>query len=154
MDTSFRLAAAQYKQVLPALSHGARVVRLYRRALKTQYSWAVDRQVFIGEAEKLRAAFDKHAALEPTSAKAMALLKAGEAKLVDYTPPDKYICAYMPGGSLYMRNPPLPLHVCHDGHVPEGATEGVRNPDMTLVVEGEKGTTGAVLIDQHSKSMS
>ncbi|KAK7248779.1 NADH dehydrogenase ubiquinone 1 beta [Aureococcus anophagefferens] len=133
MDTSFRLAAAQYKQVLPALSHGARVVRLYRRALKTQYSWAVDRQVFIGEAEKLRAAFDKHAALEPSSAKAMALLKAGEAKLVDYTHPDKYICAYMPGG---------------------GATEGVRNPDMTLVVEGEKGTAGAVLIDQHSKSMS
>ncbi|KAH8059377.1 hypothetical protein JL722_5403 [Aureococcus anophagefferens] len=84
----------------------------------------------------------------------MALLKAGEAKLVDYTHPDKYICAYMPGGSLYMRNPPLPLHVCHDGHVPEGATEGVRNPDMTLVVEGEKGTAGAVLIDQHSKSMS
>lgn len=154
MDASFRLAAAQYKQVLPLLSHSQRVVRLYRAALKTQAAWAVDRQVFIAEADKMRSAFDSHAGLDAKSARAQELLKAGEAKLYEYTHPDRYIVAYLPGGSLYMRNPPLPLHVCHDGHVPEGATEEFRNPDMTRVVEGEKGTVGQVLIDQHSKSMS
>ena len=153
MSKSFREAAAQYMQVKPTLTHGARVCRLYRAALKTQCSWAVDRNVFCEEADKLRAAFDKHAALDATSAKAKALLAAGEEKLWNLEHPDRYICAYMPGGSLYMRYPPLPLHVVHDGAVPEGATESFRNPDLTRVDESSKSGAGRVLIDQYSKRM-
>ena len=101
----------------------------------------------------MRAAFDANAALPADGRQAILLVEAGEEKLYEYTHPDRYICAYLPGGSLYMRNPPLPLHVVHDGHVPAGATETFRNPDMTVVVEGEKGTVGQVLVDQHSKRM-
>mmetsp|Transcript_17153 Transcript_17153/g.51203 ORF Transcript_17153/g.51203 Transcript_17153/m.51203 type:complete len:163 (+) Transcript_17153:178-666(+) len=151
MDASFRAAAAQYMQKAPTLTHAQRVIRLYRQSLKTQNSWAVDRQVFIAEADKLRAAFDANK--NATGARATALLEKGEEKLWESSHPDRYIAAYLPGGSLYMRNPPLPLHVCHDGHVPEGAHEEFRNPDMTKVVEGEKGTVGQVLVDQHSKRM-
>ena len=153
MDASFRAAAAQYMQKAPTLTHSQRVVRLYRQGLKTQNSWCVDRAVFLEEADKMRARFDKHAHLPENSAQAKSLLKAGEEKLWEMSHPDRYICAYMPGGSLYMRNPPLSLHVCHDGHIPEGAEETFRNPDLTRVVEGEKGTVGQVLTDQHSKRM-
>ena len=52
-----------------------------------------------------------------------------------------------------MRNAPLPLHVCRDGHVGEGESETFRNPDLTRVVDGEKSAGGQVLVDQHSKQM-
>ena len=153
MDASFRAAAAQYRQAAPKLTHAQRVCRLYRNALKTQNSWAVDRQVFIAEADKMRAEFDKHAQLAATSVEARNLLERGEEKLFQESHPDRYIVAYLPGGSLYMRNAPLPLHVCRDGHVPEGETESFRNPDLTRVVDGEKSAGGQVLVDQHSKQM-
>ena len=50
-------------------------------------------------------------------------------------------------------NAPLPLHVCRDGHVPDGEAETFRNPDLTRVVDGEKSAGGQVLVDQHSKQM-
>ena len=108
MDASFRAAAAQYRQAAPKLTHAQRVCRLYRNALKTQNSWAVDRQVFIAEADKMRAEFDKHASLAATSVEARNLLERGEEKLFQESHPDRYIVAYLPGGSLYMRNAPLP----------------------------------------------
>jgi NADH dehydrogenase (ubiquinone) 1 beta subcomplex subunit 9 len=153
MDASFRAAAAQYRQAAPKLTHAQRVCRLYRNALKTQNSWAVDRQVFIAEADKMRAEFDKHASLAATSVEARNLLERGEEKLFQESHPDRYIVAYLPGGSLYMRNAPLPLHVCRDGHIPEGESETFRNPDLTRVVDGEKSVGGQVLVDQHSKQM-
>ena len=79
--------------------------------------------------------------------------RKNEEKLFQESHPDRYIVAYLPGGSLYMRNAPLPLHVCRDGHVPEGETESFRNPDLTRVVDGEKSAGGQVLVDQHSKQM-
>ena len=102
MDASFRAAAAQYRQAAPKLTHAQRVCRLYRNALKTQNSWAVDRQVFIAEADKMRAEFDKHASLAATSVEARNLLERGEEKLFQESHPDRYIVAYLPGGSLYM----------------------------------------------------
>ena len=153
MDASFRAAMTQYRQAAPKLTHAQRVCRLYHNALKTQNSWAVDRQVFIAEADRMRAEFDKHASLAATSVEARNLLERGEEKLFQESHPDRYIVAYLPGGSLYMRNAPLPLHVCRDGHVPEGETESFRNPDLTRVVDGEKSAGGQVLVDQHSKMM-
>ena len=70
-----------------------------------------------------------------------------ESSLIAHTFARSYLSGVAPSNA-YLEEASLHLHV------PEGATEGVRNPDMTLVVEGEKGTTGRVLIDQHSKSMS
>lgn len=33
-----------------------------------------------------------------------------------FSHPDKYILPWMPGGSLFMRNPPLPFDVSHRSH--------------------------------------
>jgi len=84
---------------------------------------------------------------------------------------------YMPGGSLYMRNPPLPLsvrslwfhlsrkaraypplHCQQQVCYPDGLPEGVEplkelNPDMTYVQPGEKVAAGRVLVDAAQKKM-
>lgn len=39
------------------------------------------------------------------------LIREGQERLEKYTHPDRYITPYMPGGTLFMRNPPLPLEV-------------------------------------------
>ena len=71
----------------------------------------------------MRAEFDKHAQLAATSVEARNLLERGEEKLFQESHPDRYIVAYLPGGSLYMRNAPLLACVCRDGHIPEGETD-------------------------------
>jgi len=62
----------------------------------------------------------------------------------------------MPGGSLFMRNPPLPLSVCYPDGVPEGAVQshpwGELNVDMTRLTPGEKAAAGRVIVDSANKS--
>jgi hypothetical protein len=71
---------------------------------------------------------------------------------------DKYIPAYMPGGSLFMRNPPLPLSVCYPDGLPEGLKEeethpwGELNIDMTQLTPGEKAAGGRVFVDSANKA--
>lgn len=153
MNREFRSAVAHYKQVLPALTHSQRVCRLYRRALKTAYSWAVFRSKFIEEAEEIRAKFDEYAHIDPLSKKAEVLLKKGEEAVAEFTHPDPYVNPYMPGGTLYMRNPPVPLFAVHNGHLAEGVEESFVNPDMSRVRDGEKGTVGRVLVNFSTKEM-
>lgn len=57
MNSSFVEVASRYRQVL-SLSHVQRVTRLYRKSLRTLDSWAVDRDLFNDEADKLRARFN------------------------------------------------------------------------------------------------
>jgi hypothetical protein len=58
----------------------------------------------------------------------------------------------MPGGSLFMRNPPLPLSVCYPDGLPEGVEElSELNVDMTLLTKGEKAAAGRVLVDSANK---
>jgi len=67
---------------------------------------------------------------------------------------DKYIPAYMPGGTLFMRNPPLPLSVCYPDGLPEGVHELAElNIDMTPLFPGEKAAAGRVLVDSAAKRM-
>ena len=49
------------------------MARLYRKTLKTLTSWAVDRDVWLDEAEKIRARFDAERGC--SSAKAARLIK-------------------------------------------------------------------------------
>ena len=63
------------------------------------------------------------------------LVREAQEKVDHYTHPDRYIFNYMPGGSLYMRNAPIPLDVCFpDGEIPDDVElsplEGI-NIDMT-----------------------
>ena len=48
-------------------THVNRVKSIYRRALRTIDSWAVDREVFLVEGQKVRERIEANAHLDPTS---------------------------------------------------------------------------------------
>jgi len=75
--------------------------------------------------------------------------------MVEKTHPDPYCVAFMPGGTLFMRNPPLPRDVCFpDGDVPEDFPKVEFNPDMSVCKEETgKSAIGSVLIDFTKKNM-
>lgn len=148
MNSSFRAAVAQYKQAAPVLTHAQRTCRLYRRALKTLNSWAVDRAVFLAEASQLRGEFEAKKGLGLKQGELV--VADGEAALLANTHPDPYTPAYMPGSSLYMRNSPLPLAVVFDDAT---RPSNFRNPDLSPVVPGHKGTVGPVLVDAAAKKL-
>jgi hypothetical protein len=50
------------------------------------------------------------------SSKVRRAVKQAYAELRHYSHPDKYILPWMPGGSLFMRNPPLPFEVSPHAH--------------------------------------
>lgn len=79
----------------------------------------------------------------------------GKAELFDNTHPDPYCVPYMPGGSLFMRNPPPPLSICFpDGDIPADAPKHTMNPDMTICKpETGKSAVGSVLVDFGKKNM-
>jgi hypothetical protein len=66
MNKTFQEVAAAYR-VVQTLSHAQQVTRMYRRALRTLDSWAIDRELFNEEATKIRAKFDANKALPATS---------------------------------------------------------------------------------------
>jgi len=129
------------------------VARLYRHALKTLSSWAIDRDIFNEEADAMRARFDAAKGCSP--AMATRLLKEAKAELYNNTHPDPYCVPYMPGGSLFMRNPPLPMEICFpDGNYPADAPKVHLNPDMTVAKEDTgKSAVGSVLVDFTKKNM-
>ena len=126
---------------------------MYRHSLKTIASWAIDRDVINEEATKLRARFDANRGCVPSAARR--LLQEGEDEHFDFTHPDPYCVPYMPGGSLFMRNPPLPMSVCFpDGDIPDDAPDYEVNPDMTRCTpETGKNAVGSVLVDFSKKNM-
>mmetsp|Transcript_19346 Transcript_19346/g.22410 ORF Transcript_19346/g.22410 Transcript_19346/m.22410 type:complete len:155 (+) Transcript_19346:138-602(+) len=153
MNEVFLTAANQFRQKLPQLTQNQEAALLYRNSLKVLSSWAVDREIFLTESEKLRARFDSERGC--SSAKAARLLKDGKAELFANTHPDPYCVPYMPGGSLFMRNPPLPIEICFpDGNIPADAPKIEFNPDMTVSKkETGKSAVGTVLVDFTKKNM-
>lgn len=83
------------------------------------------------------------------------LSQEAKAELFESTHPDPYCVPYMPGGSLFMRNPPPPLSICFpDGDIPEDAPKYTRNPDMSICTpETGKSAVGSVLVDFGKKNM-
>ena len=126
---------------------------MYRHGLKLLDSWCGNREVFLEEATELRERFDSNRDANPATVER--LLREGYEELFDYTHPDPYVKAYMPGGTLFMRNPPPPIEVCFpDGNYPADAPMYTVNPDMTLSTpETGKSATGNVLIDFTKKNM-
>ena len=66
-------------------------------------------ELWLRDAAALRARFDASASASPAAA--ARLLREGEEEALRATHPDMYTVSYMPGGSKFMRNPPLPLGV-------------------------------------------
>lgn len=92
-------------------------------------------EIFLREATALRARFD--ASARAPAAAAARLLREGEAEALAATHPDPYTVCYMPGGSKFMRNPPLPLEavfastpggVPPEYHIAEQTVVGVQVP--------------------------
>ena len=128
--TFLEVAALARNQLAPPPTERQRVTRLYRNSLRLLMSWAVDRDVFLNEAEKLRARFDAYRG--DFSSRAKGALEAGEREFASMAHPDGYVQPYMPGGSKFMRNPPPPMEMVYyehgHVHVPEEATTGTNTP--------------------------
>lgn len=87
-----------------------RVRILYRRALRNVLSYAVHRDIFYIEAQKMREQFEANkdvANLETIDR----LLNEGESRLERFQHPDHYIVPWAPGGSKWARNPPVPPEI-------------------------------------------
>ncbi|TMW69306.1 hypothetical protein Poli38472_001462 [Pythium oligandrum] len=120
MNQTFREVVARFANPTEKLSHKQTVTRLYKQSLKTLDSWIIDRRLWNEEATKIRAEFEQNKHLEPNSGLAKRLVREAEEKLEKYTHPDRYVYNYMPGGTRFMRNAPIPLDVCFPDGIPEG----------------------------------
>mmetsp|Transcript_5532 Transcript_5532/g.11438 ORF Transcript_5532/g.11438 Transcript_5532/m.11438 type:complete len:159 (-) Transcript_5532:45-521(-) len=149
LNSAFQAASDQAKSRLPELTHNQKVARLYRDSLKLLSSWCIDRDIFNEEATAIRNLFDEERGCKPE--KAIRLLRQGEEKIWAYTHPDPYRNPIMPGGSKFMRNPPLPMDVCFpDGNYPEDAPKYEIDPDWSV---SDPATKGYSLIDFGKKNM-
>ncbi|RLN66281.1 hypothetical protein BBJ28_00013912 [Nothophytophthora sp. Chile5] len=120
MNKTFREVVSRYVGAPQQLTHQQTVQRLYKQSLKTLDCWIIDRRLWNEEATKIRAEFDANSKLDPESGLSKRLVREAQEKLDHYTHPDRYVFNYMPGGSLFMRNAPIPLEVCFpDGVIPD-----------------------------------
>ena len=148
MDKSFAAAVKFYKPIAN-LTHKQDVMRLYRHSLRNLTSWVESREVWCSEAMKIRARFND--SMKADMALAKRLIREGQEQLAEQTHPDKYIAAFMPGGSLFMRNPAIPLEALYPDGIPEGKSKRRLNVDMSNVPEEDE--YGApTLVDSASKS--
>ncbi|KAL0584590.1 hypothetical protein ABG067_005613 [Albugo candida] len=132
MNQNLREVVAQFIAPPKTLTHTQVVQRLYKQSLKTLESWIIDRRLWNEEAVKIRAQFEATRHLAPDSEYVLTSLEANE-KLKKYTHPDRYVFNYMPGGTKFMRNAPLPLEVCF----PEGVPDDVEvSPVEAINIDG------------------
>ena len=81
---------------------------------------------------------------------AIRLLREGRERLAKQTHPDPYIAAYMPGGSLFMRNPALPLELMYPDGVPSHYSKRRLNIDMSNIPDDQQ-YANKVFVDSISK---
>jgi len=90
------------------MAHQARVLSLYRRALKLTLDWSVHRYLWRGQALYMRSLFEAQKNVrEPRQQKA--LIEETETLLEKWKHPDPYRPPTAPGGSKYERNLPAPI---------------------------------------------
>ena len=119
---SFYAVQSTYRSVI-TLTHKQSVTRLYRRSLRLADSWLPNRGMFLEKALQLRSRFDAAKGFSAESGIAKRLLREGEEEAQQWTHPDQYCVPYMPGGTKFMRNPPLPLSVCYPDGLPQGVED-------------------------------
>mmetsp|Transcript_23188 Transcript_23188/g.54988 ORF Transcript_23188/g.54988 Transcript_23188/m.54988 type:complete len:161 (-) Transcript_23188:104-586(-) len=151
LNDAFLAAANQARKKTPELTHKQKVARLYRQSLKLAASWAIDRDIVNEECTKIRARFDAERGCKPE--RAVRLIREAEDEMFAYSHPDPYTNPVMPGGSKFMRNPPVPLDVCFpDGNIPADALTYTVQPDWAKTTPENDGYK---LIDfAHGKNMS
>ena len=147
------LAACNYFVKSTTLTHQQQVCRLYRDCLKTAFSWASTRDLYLKDAQKIREEFRKNAALDPESAEAKKLLADGQKRLEEHRHPDQYIICWGVGGSKYMRNAPPPLEVCYPHGVPKEVAESVIPVHPDQVPYNWRPNNEEIMIDFNGKKM-
>ncbi|KAG6018001.1 hypothetical protein E4U43_007918 [Claviceps pusilla] len=89
---------------------------LYRRSLKLALDWAVQRQLWRGQAVYIRSLFEANRNVTDSRQQRLtfgqALLNETEKLLDTWKHPDPYIPPTAPGGSKYERNLPSPILNC------------------------------------------
>ena len=119
------------------------------RCLRNLTSWVESRDLWNDEATKVRTEFNKN--MNVDSATAARLMREGREALAVQAHPHNYIHAAMPGGSLFMRNPAIPLEAMYPDGVPEGKSRRRLNVDMSNVPDDQE-YADDVLVDSSSKS--
>lgn len=107
--------------------------------------------MFNEEATKIRAEFSANVGLAADSAKTARLLREAKERLALQTHPDPYIHAAMPGGSLFMRNPAIPLEALYPDGIPAGVSRRRMNVDMSNIPDDQP-WADKVLVDSCSKT--
>jgi NADH dehydrogenase (ubiquinone) 1 beta subcomplex subunit 9 len=118
------------------------------RSLRNLISWTESRDLFNEEATKIRMRFNENKNIDIDSGKR--LLLEGQKELSAQTHADPYIPAYMPGGSLFMRNPALPLEALFPDGIPSHINKRRINIDMSNVPDDQE-FSNKVLVDSISK---
>lgn len=150
MDKHFQEVVKWYKPIVK-LTHRQDVMRMYRKALRTITSWSESRDVFNMQATKIRAEFTANKNVPVGSAALERIMRESKERLAANAHPDPYIQAYMPGGTLFMRNPTFPLGFLYPDGIPEGVSRRQVNIDFSNVPDGQQ-YADKVFVDSASKS--
>eukprot|EP01036_Dinobryon_divergens_P026851 gene26851-35543_t len=151
MNKSFQAVVAFYKPAPPQLSHQHTVMRLYRKSLRTIISWSESREVFNEEATELRARFDANMNFAPDSARTARIMREAFEELHAQRHPDPYIVPYMPGGTLFMRNPAIPLEALYPDGIPKHLSRRRLNIDMSNIPDDQE-YADQVFVDSANKT--
>ena len=85
------------------------------------------------------------------SPKVKRLVREAYDRLKYQTHPDPYIVPFMPGGSLFMRNPAVPLEVCFPDGIPEEYSKRRVNIDFSNIPD-DQDYADKVFVDSCTKS--
>eukprot|EP00002_Diphylleia_rotans_P034818 TRINITY_DN750_c0_g2_i1.p1 TRINITY_DN750_c0_g2~~TRINITY_DN750_c0_g2_i1.p1 ORF type:complete len:103 (+),score=20.83 TRINITY_DN750_c0_g2_i1:50-358(+) len=101
---------------MAASAHSRNVCLLYRRILKNELSWVIDRRTWCERAAKISSVFHQRKT-ETNLAVIETYVEEAENYLKDNLHPDPYIYPILPGGSKFQRNTPPPMPTGDDhGH--------------------------------------
>ena len=124
-------------------------LRRINSCLRNLTSWTESRELWNEEASKVRAQFNDNMTVDTSTA--VRLMREGRQALAEQSHPDNYIHAAMPGGSLFMRNPAIPLEAMYPDGVPKGKSRRRLNVDMSNIPDDQE-YADQVLVDSSSKS--
>jgi len=77
-------------------------------------------------------------------------MREAQERLEYHVHPDPYVAPYMPGGSLFMRNPAIPLEVMFPEGIPEGYSKRRVNIDFSNIPDDQP-YADKVFVDSASK---
>ena len=75
------------------------------------------------------------------------ILRESHDELFAATHPDRYVLPWMPGGSKFMRNPPVPLSVVYPHGVPDDVAEFITEVNVNQIEVTTSKPVSSMLVD-------